>query len=108
MTVVKSLNLVHGIGNSKAHEICKELGINPNSLASEITKENQGNIQQFLKTHNINSSDIRKKKRDNVVKLIENRSYRGIRHKNNFPVRGQRTSTNAKTQKRIGFKHTQI
>merc|ERR1711907_321107 len=82
MTVVKSLNLVHGIGNSKAHEICKELGINPNSLASEITKENQGNIQQFLKTHNINSSDIRKKKRDNVVKLIENRSYRGIRHKN--------------------------
>jgi small subunit ribosomal protein S13 len=108
ITVTKSLSLVYGIGNSKAHEICWALGMNPNSLASEISKENQGNIQQLLKTQNISPSEIKKVKRDCVARLMGNRSYRGIRHKNSFPVRGQRTSTNAKTQKRIGFKHTKI
>lgn len=106
--VIKSLSLVYGIGQTKAHEICWALGINPNSLASEISKENQGNIQQLLRIQNINPSEIKKVKRDCVARLIETKSYRGIRHKNSFPVRGQRTSTNAKTQKRIGFKHTKI
>ena len=58
------MRLVYGIGNSKAHEICWALGMNPNSLASEISKENQGNIQQLLKTQNISPSEIKKVKRD--------------------------------------------
>ena len=107
-SIKKCLSLVYGLGEPTSQQICNTIGINPNAKVSTLSKRTQGKIQHFLNVNDISPSSIKKIRRDFVVDLISNRSYRGIRHKNKYPVRGQRTSTNARTQKRIGAKHAKI
>ena len=107
-SIKKGLSLIYGIGEPTAERICNTLGINPSTQVKTLSKRTQGKIQYFLNVNEISPSSIRKIRRDFVVDLISSRSYRGMRHKNKYPVRGQRTSTNAMTQKRIGSKHAKI
>jgi small subunit ribosomal protein S13 len=106
----KALSRVYGLGEPTAKRICLTLGLNPETKVNEFVefREVQGKIQFFLKKNNINPSAIKKTRYDFVQDLIAKKSYRGMRHKNKYPVRGQRTKTNAKTQKRIGSKHAKI
>jgi|TARA_B100000780_G_scaffold248289_1_gene193579 small subunit ribosomal protein S13 len=105
----KGLCLVYGLGEPTAKRICLTLGLNPDIKVSELSsKRVHGKIQLFLKVNNINPSAIKKTRRDFVQALIAKKSYSGMRHKNKYPVRGQRTKTNARTQKRIGSKHAKI
>ena len=104
----KGLCSVYGIGETTSKDICSDLGLNPSLKISKVTLEEEGEIQHWVQTKGINPSSIKKIRRDFVSDLISTKSYRGMRHKNKYPVRGQRTSTNARTQKRIGGKHAKI
>jgi small subunit ribosomal protein S13 len=108
VSLKKGLSLVYGIGESTANRICFTAGINPNEKVGNLSERAHGKIHFYLKSNGINPSSIKKARRDAVLELISKRSYRGMRHKSKYPVRGQRTSTNARTQKRIGSKHAKI
>lgn len=99
-----ALKRIIGLGNSKAKELCYRVGIGANQLVGEI-KENQyfilrDELRKLYKT----DSDIFKEVSGNIKKLREIRCYRGIRHNLKLPVRGQRTHTNGKTQKRLAVR----
>jgi len=106
--VRKGLLLVYGLGKPTVDKICFTIGINPRAKVSKLSRRTQGKIQHFLNVNRIQPARIKKLRRDSVIDLINKKSYRGMRHKNKYPVRGQRTSTNARTQRRIGDKHAKI
>ena len=108
VSIRKGLLLVYGLGKPTVDKICFTIGINPRTKVSTLSRRTQGKIQHFLNVNEIRPSRIKKIRRDSVVGLISMKSHRGMRHKNKYPVREQRTSTNARTQKRIGSKHAKI
>jgi len=103
--VLNGLTHLYGIGRKEAQNICDFLGIIPQKLIKNLSfKEKQG-ILRYLQTRYKGkvTEALLKKKRDAVRNLITIRNYRGLRHKSLKPVRGQRTKTNAQTQKRVGI-----
>ena len=92
------LTYIYGIGRSTANEILKNAGINPDTKMKDLTEEELGKIREQLNNYNI-EGDLRREVSMNIRALKEIGSYRGLRHKNNLPVRGQNTKNNAKTRK---------
>jgi len=95
-----SLPYIYGIGPKTAKKILEQANIDPNARAKNLSPEQLGEI-----VHAINGSglsiegDLRREIQGNLKRLQAIRSYRGIRHIRGLPVRGQRTSTNARTRK---------
>src|SRR5260221_13150583 len=95
-----SLPYVYGIGPRTAKRILEQANVDPNVRAKNLTPEQLGEI-----VHAINASglliegDLRREIQGNLKRLQAIRSYRGVRHIRGLPVRGQRTSTNARTRK---------
>jgi small subunit ribosomal protein S13 len=95
-----SLPYIYGIGHKTAKKILEQANIDPNARAKSLTPEQLGEI-----VHAINASglliegDLRRDIQGNLKRLQAIRCYRGIRHIRGLPVRGQRTSTNARTRK---------
>lgn len=106
--LLPGLSRVYGIGKSRAENIIGDLGLSPNMRISQLTEVQKKEITNWLKNRSISPSEIKKNRRDSILLLQNIRSYKGMRHKNRYPVRGQRTKTNAKTQKRIGNTHTHL
>ena len=92
------LTYIYGIGRSTANEILKNAGINPDTKMKDLTEEELGKIREELNNYHI-EGDLRREVSMNIRALKEIGSYRGLRHKNNLPVRGQNTKNNAKTRK---------
>ena len=92
------LTYIYGIGRSTANEILKNAGINPDTKMKDLTEEELGKIREQLNNYNI-EGDLRREVSMNIRALKEIGSYRGSRHKNNLPVRGQNTKNNARTRK---------
>ena len=92
------LTYIYGIGRSTANEILKNAGINPDTKMKDLTEEELGKIREQLNNYNI-EGDLRREVSMNIRALKEIGSYRGLRHKNNLPVRGQNTKNNARTRK---------
>ena len=92
------LTYIYGIGRSTANEILKNAGINPDTKMKDLTEEELGKIREQLNNYQI-EGDLRREVSMNIRSLREIGSYRGLRHKNNLPVRGQNTKNNAKTRK---------
>ena len=92
------LTYIYGIGRSTANEILKNSGINPDTKMKDLTEEELGKIREQLNNYQI-EGDLRRDISMNIRALREIGSYRGLRHKNNLPVRGQNTKNNAKTRK---------
>ena len=92
------LTYIYGIGRSTSNEILKNAGINPDTKMKDLTEEELGKIREQLNNYNI-EGDLRREVSMNIRALKEIGSYRGLRHKNNLPVRGQNTKNNAKTRK---------
>ena len=84
--------------------MCKMLGFNPEASIGEIEDYLNKTILPFVEENFILGSELKRSNKSKVAKLVENRSYRGRRHLYALPVRGQRTSTNAKTQKRLSLR----
>lgn len=98
--VVFSLNYIYGIGPSRSAIICQEAGIDANMRASELSEEQLNKILQVITEHKwVVEGDLRRELTANLKRLQAIGCYRGVRHRKSLPVRGQRTSTNARTRK---------
>ena len=94
-----SLTYLYGIGPATADKICALAGIDPMLKAGDLTDANITAILQILQDHYTVEGDLRRQIAQNIRRLTAINCYRGIRHKRNLPVRGQRTKTNARTRK---------
>ena len=94
-----SLTYLYGIGPATADKICAMAGIDPMLKAGDLTDANITAILQILQEHYTVEGDLRRQIAQNIRRLTAINSYRGIRHKRNLPVHGQRTKTNARTRK---------
>jgi len=98
-----ALTNVYGIGKLRAKKICDKQNIMEGTLVNNLSDSQINNLTLEIKTYII-ETDLRKLRRENIKRLIDIGSYKGFRHNNNLPVRGQRTHTNAKTQKFLSKK----
>jgi small subunit ribosomal protein S13 len=98
-TVGIGLTYIFGIGRASALKICNETGVDPqirvHELSDDQVRKIRENIQQNYKVEGALKAEVNM----NIKRLIDIGCYRGIRHKLGLPVRGQRTSTNARTRK---------
>ena len=97
--VVISLTYIYGVGNHVAKRICRELNIDPNMRAKDITEEEVARIAGYLDRNVPTEGGLRRKIAMDIQRLKEIGCYRGSRHRRSLPVRGQRTRTNARTRK---------
>jgi len=94
-----SMTYLYGVGLYLAREICEKLSIDPTRRASDLTEEELSRISTMLERDYTVEGPLRRQVAQNISRLREIRSYRGIRHRVGLPVRGQRTKTNARTRK---------
>jgi small subunit ribosomal protein S13 len=99
------LTRIYGIGKPTADKICILLNIPTSTKVHKLSKRKITQITYLIKQYLWVKSDLRKYNSDCIKRLIEISSYKGIRHRVGLPLRGQRTSTNGKTQKRLASKH---
>ncbi|HEY3755121.1 MAG TPA: 30S ribosomal protein S13 [Opitutaceae bacterium] len=98
--VAYSLRYIYGIGPQRADQIIAEAGLDPNQRANDLTEEQLNKILQIITEHKwVVEGDLRREIAGNLKRLQAINCYRGIRHRRSLPVRGQRTSTNARTRK---------
>ena len=94
-----SLPYVYGIGRSTAKKICEQTNVAVDSMVRDLTDDEVLRIRAVVEGDHIVEGDLRREISSNVKRLMEINCYRGQRHKRGLPVRGQRTSTNARTRK---------
>jgi len=94
-----SLQYIHGIGSTSSKRILAQTGINPETKSDDLTEEEVNRLREFIDHDYKVEGDLRKEVNLNIKRLIDIGSYRGIRHRYNLPVRGQRTRTNARVQR---------
>jgi small subunit ribosomal protein S13 len=95
-----SLPYIYGIGPSLAKKVLEHANIDPNTRAKNLSPEQINHIIQAITAHKIViEGDLRREIQGNLKRLQSINCYRGIRHRRGLPVRGQRTSTNARTRK---------
>ena len=93
------LTYIHGIGLSTAQKALVSTGISPESRVRDLTEEEITGLRDFISQNLTVEGDLRREVQMNVKRLIEIGCYRGLRHRRNLPVHGQRTRTNARTRK---------
>ncbi|MCX7955716.1 MAG: 30S ribosomal protein S13 [Patescibacteria group bacterium] len=94
-----ALTLIYGIGWKNVYNILKSVNIDPKTKVKEINEENFKKITDFIEKNYKIEGDLREEINENIKRLKEIGSYRGIRHIRNLPVRGQRTKSNARTKR---------
>ena len=106
-----ALTYIFGIGRSRAETILKKINISNSIKAKDLSEEEIVKIREYIENNFTIEGDLRREISQNIKRLIEVNSYRGIRHKRGLPVRGQRTHTNARTRKgkrrSVGIKKSQ-
>ena len=93
------LTYIFGIGRTKSNEILAKTGVNPDTRVKDLTEEEVIKIREVIDKEYKVEGDLRREQALNIKRLMEINCYRGVRHKKNLPVRGQRTKTNARTRK---------
>ncbi len=93
------LTYIHGIGRSKALEICNRTGIPLDRRVHEMTDEEILRVRELIDREYTVEGDLRREVAMNIKRLMDLGCYRGLRHRKGLPVRGQRTHTNARTRK---------
>ena len=94
-----SLRYLYGIGPAKALEIIAKVGIDRDLMAKDLTQDQIAAITKMLQDDLLVEGDLRRAVAADIRRLQQINCYRGIRHRRNLPVRGQRTKTNARTRK---------
>jgi small subunit ribosomal protein S13 len=97
--VVIALQYIHGIGGKKAHEIMEKVNIPQERRVSQLTDAEVLQIREVIDRDYMVEGDLRREVQLNIKRLQDLGCYRGLRHRRNLPVRGQRTHTNARTRK---------
>ena len=99
-----SLQYIYGIGSTLSQRILAQTGINSDTKVDDLTEEEVSRLRELIDREYRVEGELRKEVNLNIKRLIEIGSYRGIRHRHNLPVRGQRTRTNARAKR--GFRKT--
>jgi small subunit ribosomal protein S13 len=94
-----SLTYIYGIGDNIVKELLEKANLNGEARASELTSEDISRLNAILQNDYVVEGDLRRQIQNNIKRLVSINSYRGTRHRSNLPVRGQRTSSNARTRK---------
>lgn len=94
-----ALTYIHGIGNTKAAEICDKVGIAEERRVQDLSDAEVIQIRETIDADYQVEGDLRRENSMNVKRLMDLGCYRGLRHRRGLPVRGQRTHTNARTRK---------
>ena len=93
------LTYIYGIGPSTSRKVAAELGLSPDMKVRDLTDEEVTKLRNYIDGNLAVEGDLRRERSQNVKRLQEIGSYRGIRHRRGLPVDGQRTKTNARTRK---------
>jgi small subunit ribosomal protein S13 len=106
-----ALTYIFGIGRSRAEVMLDKLNIEKSIKAKDLSEDEIVKIREYIENNYTIEGDLRREISQNIKRLIEINSYKGIRHKRGLPVRGQRTHTNARTRKgkrrSVGIKKSQ-
>ena len=94
-----ALTYVYGIGRKSALDICAAAQIEPSRKTDDVTDEEVARLRREIDTNYKVEGDLRRDVSMNIKRLVDLACYRGMRHRRNLPVRGQRTHTNARTRK---------
>ena len=93
------LTYIYGIGLTSSNRILSEAGVDPNTRVKDLTDDEVKNIAAVIAETQVVEGDLSREIAMNIKRLQEIGCYRGIRHRKNLPVRGQKTKTNARTRK---------
>jgi small subunit ribosomal protein S13 len=94
-----SLTYIYGVGIPRSREIIAKLGLDPDKHADKLSGDEISRINALLQSEYVVEGDLRRQVQNNIKRLINIHSYRGMRHRLGLPVRGQRTRTNSRTRK---------
>jgi len=94
-----SLCYIYGIGLTTSQKILERTRINPDTRVKDLTEEQVNRLREVIDREHKVEGDLRREVDMNIKRLIEIGCYRGLRHRRNLPVRGQRTRTNARTRR---------
>lgn len=94
-----ALTYITGIGNTTAAKICEDTGIEMTRRVNDLSDAEVLKIREYIDANLTVEGDLRRETTMNIKRLMDLGCYRGLRHRRNLPVRGQRTSTNARTRK---------
>ncbi len=98
-TIWAGLQQIYGIGPTRATEVLKAAGVEPTVRVDNLSDEDANRLTATIQNQYMVEGDLRRDTMASVKRLMDINSYRGVRHKRGLPVRGQRTSTNARTRK---------
>jgi small subunit ribosomal protein S13 len=93
------LTYIYGIGRARSNSLLFRAGVSPDKKIRDLSEDEVNRIRHILEEEGAVEGDLRKEVTMNIRRLIEIGSFRGLRHRRNLPVRGQRTHTNARTRK---------
>ncbi len=93
------LTYLFGVGLTRSHEILDHTKVNPDTRIKDLSEAEVSAIREYVSKNYKVEGDLRREVQLNIKRLIEIGSYRGLRHRRNLPVRGQRTKTNSRTRK---------
>lgn len=93
------LTYIHGIGRSTSNKVLDASGVSPDTRVRDLTEDEITSLREYINQNLVVEGDLRRERQRNIKRLIEIGCYRGLRHRRNLPVRGQRTRTNARTRK---------
>ncbi len=97
--LVIALTYILGIGRKYANDICSTVSIDKNKRVNDLTEDEIIKIRECIDKSYLVEGDLRRSVSNNIKRLTDLGCYRGLRHRNKLPVRGQRTHTNARTRK---------
>ena len=97
--VLIALTYVHGIGLNSSKNICKKVGVAENKRINNLSEDELTKIRDLIDTDYLVEGDLRRKSSMDIKRYLDLGCLRGLRHRKNLPVRGQRTHTNARTRK---------
>lgn len=99
--VVVSLTYLYGIGRALSEKILEATSIDPSIRVKDLDEAQVTKLREYIDRNFVVEGDLRREVNMNIKRLIEIGSYRGLRHRRNLPVRGQRTRTNARTRRGV-------
>lgn len=94
-----SLRAIYGIGPTQAKDVVEKAGIDGNPRVRDLTEGDLNRVREIVDREKVVEGDLRRDLNQNIRRLIDIGSYRGMRHRRGLPVRGQRTHTNARTKR---------
>jgi small subunit ribosomal protein S13 len=93
------LTYIHGIGRTRSKKILNAAAVAESTKVKDLSEDEAQRIRKIIQEEGRVEGDLRKEVTQNIKRLMEIGSYRGVRHRRGLPVRGQRTNTNARTRK---------